>query len=82
MSLTTYEIHTLCDNCGLVAGRERVDEAMFFTLVQQSDPGVGEQDDEESSLADEGDLISEEQDLPVEVFVQHVPVCSHCQESP
>lgn len=81
MSLTAYEVHTLCDNCGQVTTRERVDEVTFFTLVQQAEPMIGEQEDEDRPLADEGDLTSEEQDRPVEVFVQHVPVCGHCQLS-
>ncbi len=79
---TTFEIHTVCDNCGQVIKRERVDEATFTALVEYSDPAVEEQDYEDRTLVEEGDLISEEEERPVEIFIRHRPVCSHCEGSP
>lgn len=78
MLLANYEIHTVCDNCGQVIKREAVDAATFAALVAQAEAAVEPPDDEDRTLVDEGDLISEEGEHPIEVFIQHEPVCSHC----
>lgn len=82
MLLATYEIHTVCDNCGRLMKREPVDAATFTALVAQAEPAIEEQDYEDRTVVDEGDLISEEEERLVEVFIQHEPVCSHCAASP
>jgi hypothetical protein len=82
MHAVSFEIHTVCDNCGRLIKRQVVDAATFAARVAQAEPAVEELDYEDRTLLGDGDLIMEEEQHPVEVFIQHEPGCGHCAGRP
>lgn len=77
MATTHYEVQIVCNNCGCLVSRATVDES---TLTRYAAAAEAEafsplgSSFEEPPLTSEG-LTSEEAEFPVEVAVQHVPVC-------
>ncbi len=72
-----YEMRVVCDNCGRLVKRQTMDAAQFAAQVNKANlPAMGAEDDRAT-----GDLVAEEGDRPIEVFIHHVSVCGRCQES-
>jgi hypothetical protein len=74
---TKYEVQVLCDNCGRLVKRERVDGAKFAALAAKT--GLADHGADPDDPASE-DLIEEEGDRPIEALITHVPACSHCHD--
>jgi len=82
MLSAAYEVHLVCDECGRLVSRRSVDAATFERLVEESNPILPVLGPDEREVVDEGDLLSEEGERPVEVLIQHVSGCGYCTERP
>jgi hypothetical protein len=81
MPTALYETQLVCDNCGAVVTRRRVDESHFEKLVEEADPALPGVDPS-GGVMDDGDLTSVDVGRPVEVLLEHVAVCGRCSGSP
>lgn len=79
---TIYEVHLICDECGRLVRRQRVDAATFERLAEEVSPLLREIDPEERAPWAEADRTEEEAERPVEVLVRHVAECGYCAERP
>lgn len=82
MRVPIYEEQVICDNCGSVVNNRVVDPAVFHHDAEELDAALSETDREGETLLDEGDLIGDESELPVEILLRHVGTCGHCSPSP
>jgi hypothetical protein len=82
MATAIYETQLVCDNCGSIVTRQRVDQSHFDKLAAQTDPALPQPGVDGSPLVDDGDLISVDAGRPVEVLLEHVAVCGRCSGSP
>lgn len=76
-----YEVQFICDTCGRLVQRHPVSAAAFDRLVEEADPVLAVSGPDERIVLDEGDLIEEEEERPVEVLIRHIAVCGRCAEA-